>query len=1358
MKSLESLAVGFNKITDWEGFQNVPNLRALTAPENGLTSFKHVPILKELESLDLSKNPIVEMNKFKELSAALFDNLKELNREKLSDELLKSADIYRGKIAQAVRYGMLIPNDEKFDDINNLLIYTDEWLLDFYRDVSKTTPFQLLSYTFDPIQPVQGVDCRFYCVFFVKTKDVTSLKAEGMGLLTLNNINGEWTNILFEGSSLCINIEQYQGDITLLVPIGCYSYKLTNAAATSETFTVNVEPISSECKDPEYTIDVAWNNNKHHSCIRPSIEDIDVSMNVSLHFKWHKDDLFVIHQQTLPVIAAHPSCTGLEIIGYFIEGSTVEPKYVYRGGDEGQSKFEWRRVKMFINEDDLHDVEVISREKCYTLQREDYGHLIVVTCIPVRSDGVEGKPVSCVSPTTIDAPNPRITNLAIGEMVQDQTSSVTYGFVGGEEADTCFQWFVETNGEFVKVKNATTREFTPGIKQIGQIVKCVVTPVNSYGKYGEPCEIISKPVAPASPVFAKVSVESDNFIENDMISIQTEYYGGFEGDSMFEFFRLENEVEEKIENGNCKEYRAGLADVGKVIKILCTPVRNDGRKGEVVEVKTPVIQAGAPKIHDPVIVGNMEVGSTLSICYRYEGGVEGDTIIEWRKTKPFTLEELTRSDIVVEGLDFDIVMEEQELSHTITADDAGCFFAIEVTPVRNDMAKGEGLILYSTSHVAIPKPSMANCKIVMNEPELTEGCILRGMADYCSAIEEKARMHKWYKIDETGMESEIEGADQETFLVPETMFEKKIKYSCYSIDKFGQSTERAYSEPTGTVLPSKPCITGISIFGILEEFSAVHVGEIQGKNVDTHNIICDWYRIRPEDLNSDVKVASGVSSYDITTADIGNRLKLVFTPIRPFPYSHVSGQNYVHITDVIGPSKPHGSCCLMGSFKEGEAFTASFNYTGGTEGRSTYRLMCRNPADDTKSIISEGTTSNNAVSFVCRKEDVGKQFILEYTPIREDGMEGDMVLFTSELVLPGEPSISELNLEFVKNNRRVLIPIEDCIIRASGKYFGGNEGKSLKLWKRVDSALSLTEIVGTDSMEYHISIKDIGKQIQFEYTPVRDDDVKGIPQSIMTETVQGHHPSVSNVSLSGSPRLCSKLTVAGQYYGGVEGDSEIEWFASHSKSGPFKRIQEFDNTIVIEESSSTTGKSSTITLSMNCLLLFIKAKYTPVRSDKVIGSSVETNVLQVDISPDIKEKIIKAIMQCSAIEFCENGVLELGNKHIRYGEVKPHIKEKWRSQSATLLSENSFSIHFEKGGDHIFNSKQALYLVLLVRIFSLLSSSNDCAIFCGEKFQKAWMKGKVDGVVEEWNQIQASMMQKISTDREDAKALIALFK
>ncbi|KAG2388689.1 hypothetical protein C9374_000128 [Naegleria lovaniensis] len=210
------------------------------------------------------------------------------------------------------------------------------------------------------------------------------------------------------------------------------------------------------------------------------------------------------------------------------------------------------------------------------------------------------------------------------------------------------------------------------------------------------------------------------------------------------------------------------------------------------------------------------------------------------------------------------------------------------------------------------------------------------------------------------------------------------------------------------------------------------------------------------------------------------------------------------------------------------------------------------------------------------------------------------------------------------------------------------------------------------------------------------------------------------------------------------------------KIRPFKRIQEFDNTIVIEESSSTTGKTSSITLSMNCLLLFVKAKYTPVRSDNVVGSSVETDVLQVEISPDIKEKIIKAIVQGSAIEFCENGVLELGNKHIRYGETKPHLKEKWRSHSVTLLSETSLSIHFDKGGDHIFNSKDALYLVLLVRIFALLSSPNDCAIFCGEKFAQAWKTNK--RVAEEWNQIQASMMQKISTDRQDVKALISLFK
>ncbi|KAG2388691.1 hypothetical protein C9374_000130 [Naegleria lovaniensis] len=186
MRSLESITFGFNKVTDWED-------------------------LKDLESLDLSKNPIVETNKFTELSVALFDNLKELNREALSEELLKTAEKYKGKIAQAVRYGMMIPKDENLEDINNLLAYTEEWLLSFYRDISKTTPFHLLSYTFDPIQPVQDIDCRFFSVFYVNTRDIISLKAEGMGLLTFNNSNGEWTNMVFDGSSMCINIEHYKG-------------------------------------------------------------------------------------------------------------------------------------------------------------------------------------------------------------------------------------------------------------------------------------------------------------------------------------------------------------------------------------------------------------------------------------------------------------------------------------------------------------------------------------------------------------------------------------------------------------------------------------------------------------------------------------------------------------------------------------------------------------------------------------------------------------------------------------------------------------------------------------------------------------------------------------------------------------------------------------------------------------------------------------------------------------------------------------------------------------------------------------------------------------------------------------------
>ena len=1345
LKELESLILGNNSISEWDG-PALPKLRAFSAPNNRIKNFQNVKSFEELDSLDLSDNPIVEINKFKEIAIALFSKLRSLNRELLSDETLENAANYRGTISESVLLGLLIPYEEEFEEFEKLKAFSKDWLLDAQRQISKGTPFHLLNYCFDCQNPVEEEEVRFFPVFKVDTNQDYSVEALGMGFLEINVPEGKWSKIVFEKNDHLASFDVVAEEkLTLLVPVGPHSFYFANESGRSEVISADVNQVPSE--GSSFKIEIVWYNGTVGTCYTAVFDDISTTLGASLVFKQHTNKLISFEDTTGEVLAGKPYCSSLDIIGTVMEGETIEATSSFKGGIEGESRFEWRLV--IDPSENIEDAPIVGTGKSYKIACSDYSKYLVLSYTPVRNDGVEGISISKVS-SQVESKKPSIFDIVLSEKFeQDQPSSVSYSFTGGIEGECTFQWLVEEDGVFKLLNGAISKDIIPGEDQVGKRLKCVATPVNTDGKIGDTVEVISNVVAPAPPAFVDVSVESEKFAENDSITVHTTYYGGFEGNSEFEFFRVDENGEEKIEHANGKKYQINLSDVRKEIKIVCTPVRSDGIKGESVEVKTPKIEPDIPRISEPTIEGVLTIGALLKVHYKYEGGTEGLTIINWYRSCQLPTEIINSGSLPpVEEISFDQMVAEQTPKYTVKKEDIGCMFKVEITPVRDDMAKGEKVVAFTSTFVDLPVPKIENVKIRYEGreegAELSDGCTLLGESQYSSITEESLREHKWHIIDGTSGECVDSSIDTNALVVDETMFNKKFRYLCRSTDNLGQQTLWTGSDLSPLVIPSKPYIESISLMGQLVEEGNIHVKDVKGKGFDMVYTTCEWYRVSGD---QEEKVTSGIN-YHISLEDIGCRLKLVITPKRTSPYTHIIGKPFEQITEEVQPAKPEGTCKLVDSFVEGETIKSEFTYSGGFEGESRFILSVAAEGRESE-VVAEGVLGAELVSYCCRTQDIGKQILLEFFPTRQDGVVGEKVSFKSAKVEGALPCIKSLQFKQAKNDQ--VTPLEDGVLQAESVYYGGIEGSSMKRWRRLDGSKS--EVVAIDTMQYSVTTKDIGKVIQLEYLPIRNDGVKGKEAYIRSNPVQAHNPSIKNVVVTGNSIVGGKLSVSGEYYGGIEGKSIIQWLISFSGvNGPFVPLSQFDNSVAVEND----GKGSSVVLSHKCLMGFIKAQYTPVRNDNVKGTAVESNVVEVGLDKSIKEKLIHAISQSTIIEFCEGSVIEVSSKHLAYGDQKPSNKEKWTGEQlpVAFVAPNSVEVSFKKKGNVKFTSKEALYLYFLVQAFQLFSTDTSASLF-GEPFSTAWKKGK--NIPEEFKNITVNVPSDFST-RDDVKIVMFLLK
>ncbi|KAF7120869.1 hypothetical protein RHSIM_Rhsim13G0119900 [Rhododendron simsii] len=307
-----------------------------------------------------------------------------------------------------------------------------------------------------------------------------------------------------------------------------------------------------------------------------SVDDIGFFVSVScepVRSDWARGPI-VLSEQIGPIIPGPPTCQSLKFLGSFVEGQRLSFIASYSGGEKGDCFYEWFRLESNGVKDKLNAGEFLD------LRLEDVGRCLELVYTPVRKDGVEGS-ATCVLSTAVSPAEPMGVELVIPDCCEDQIVVPQKTYFGGQEGDGEYVWYrtkkklneadlmdITDMCEDVHVCGQRLT-YTPTLEDVGVHLALYWQPTRADGKCGKPLvSICDSPVTPGTTLMsndvAALPVVSDVHVKE--LSSGTyfgegEYFGGYEGQSLFSWYRETSEGTISLINGaNTKSYQVTDSD------------------------------------------------------------------------------------------------------------------------------------------------------------------------------------------------------------------------------------------------------------------------------------------------------------------------------------------------------------------------------------------------------------------------------------------------------------------------------------------------------------------------------------------------------------------------------------------------------------------------------------------------------------------------------------------------------------------------------------------------------------------------------------------------------------------------------
>ncbi|XP_034210939.1 187-kDa microtubule-associated protein AIR9 isoform X3 [Prunus dulcis] len=1204
LPNLEFLSVAQNKLKSLT-MASQPRLQVLAASKNKISTLKGFPYLPVLEHLRVEENPILKMPHLEAASILLVGpTLKKFNDRDLSREEVAVAKRYPAHTSLCIRDGWEFCSPEHATDS------TFRFLVEQWKD---HLPPGFLVKEASVEKPFEEDTCR--CQFtFVQE------------------------NTLGVDPQLILKYQWFVGE------------------RTPSNFTII----------PDATGEVYW----------PKHEDIGKILKVECSpvlGEMEYPSIFAISSPVSPG-SGIPKVVNLDVRGDLVEGNTIKghAEVAWCGGTPGKGVSSWLRRKWNSSPVVIAGAE----DEEYRLTIDDIDSSLVFMYTPVTEEGAKGEPHYKYTDFVKSAP-PSVNNVhVVGDIVEGSTIRGVGDYFGGREGPSKFEWLCEhrDTGDFVLVSTGTS-EYTLTKEDVGHRLAFVYIPINFEGHEGESVSILSDVVKQAPPKVINLKIIGD-LRENSKITATGTVTGGTEGSSRVQWYKTSSSIldgEKGLEvlstSKIAKAFRIPLGAVGYYIVAKFTPMTPDGESGEPAYVVSDrAVETLPPSLNFLSITGDYTEGEILTASYGYIGGHEGKSIYSW-----YLHEVETDSGSLIPEVN-------GILQYRIAKDAIGKFISFQCTPVRDDGIVGEPRTCMSQERVRPGSPRLLSLQIIGNA---TEGTALSVEKKYWGG-EEGDSVFYWFRTTSDGTQTEIRGATTASYMLSIDDIDFFISVSCEPVRSDWARGPTVLSEQIGPVIAGPPTCRSLEFLGSVTEgqrlsFIASYSGGEKG------NCSHEWFRVKRNGVKEKLSTQDFL---DLTLDDVGTCIELVYTPMRK---DGMSGNPKKIQSDVVAPADPVGLELEIPDCCEDDNLVPRKTYFGGEEGVGEYiwyrtkNKLHGSALLDISNACEDVVICGKTLTYTPVLEDVGAYLALYWLPTRSDGKCGKaLVAICNFPVAPALPVVSNVRVKELSLG----------VYAGEGEYFGGYEGSSLFSWYRETNEGTIVLISGANSNTYEVTDADyncrllfgyfsskVGDEKTFELLPAQHScsykmrledvgrclkcecivtDVFGrSTEPVYAETgpILPGIPRIDKLEIEGRGFHTNLYAVRGNYSGGKEGKSRIQWLRSMVGS---------PDLISIPGEVGRMYESNVDDVGYRLVAI-----YTPVREDGVEGQPVSASTEPIAVEPDVLKEVKQkldigsvkfetlcdkdqSMKKAPAVGSLERRILEVNRKRVKV--VKPGSK------------------------------------------------------------------------------------------------------
>ncbi|KAL9147547.1 hypothetical protein ABFS82_13G180100 [Erythranthe guttata] len=683
--------------------------------------------------------------------------------------------------------------------------------------------------------------------------------------------------------------------------------------------------------------------------------------------------------ETLP-----PKLNFLSVTGEYSEGGVLTASYGYIGGHEGKSIYNWH----------LHEVDTdsgtllpeVSGLLQYRIPKDAIGKFISFTCTPVRDDDIVGEPRTYMGQERVRPGSPRLLSLqVIGTAVEGSILNVKKKYWGGEEGESIYRWFrTSSNGTHDEINGATSSSHMLSVDDIGFFISVSCEPIRSDWARG-PIVLSEQigPIVPGPPTCQLLEFQG-SLIEGARLSFIANYTGGVKGDCLYEWFKVKsNGYTQKLQDGEFLDLT--INEVGDCVELVYTPVRADGLKGSPKTLVSCPVAPGEP-LGVELVIPDCREGQEVVPETTYFGGQEGVGKYIWFRTK----NKLHQSALLELSNNFENVdICGEALTYTPSLEDVGSYLALYWLPTRSDGKCGTPLVSNSDSPVIPALPIVENVRV-----KKSSSSTYHGEGEYYGGYE-GASLYSWYRETDDEAIVLIGGANSKTYEVSDEDYNCRVLFGYTPVRSDSVVGELRLSEPSDVILPELPRIEMVALTGKAVEGEVLTALEVIPKS-ENQQLVWGKYKkvVRYQwffstDNESEKSFEPFPSqrscSYKVRFEDIGRylRCECVVTDV----FGRSSEMAYAE-TDSVLPGVPRMDKLEI----EGRGFHTNLYavrgiYSGGKEGKSQIQWL-RSMVGSPDLISIPGETGR---MYEANVDDVGYRLVAIYTPVRDDGTEGQPV-------------------------------------------------------------------------------------------------------------------------------------------------------------------------------------------------------------------------------------------------------------------------------------------------------------------------------------------------------------------------------